>query len=64
MFELLLTILMCFPMHTCRPVEAFIEQLNDEIHVLVPQDQNSVFFFSAYALLVRNSPESQVHNAR
>jgi hypothetical protein len=47
-----------------RPVEAFIEQLNDEIHVLVPQDQNSVFFFSAYALLVRNSPESQACKAR
>ena len=29
-----------------------------DIHVLVPQDQNIQFFFSACALLLRNSPET------
>ncbi|CAN0553033.1 unnamed protein product, partial [Laminaria digitata] len=29
-----------------------------DIHVLVPQDQNVQFFFSACSLLLRNSPET------
>ncbi|CAM9637775.1 unnamed protein product, partial [Discosporangium mesarthrocarpum] len=44
-----------------KKIEAFIEEIggqSGDIHVLVPQDQNSVYFFSAYALLLRNSPET------
>ena len=44
----------------CRPIESFIDRLNKDIHVLIPQDQNTVYFFSAYALLLRNSAPSRV----
>ncbi|KAG5175134.1 hypothetical protein JKP88DRAFT_265920 [Tribonema minus] len=43
-----------------RRIETFIERLNHHVHILVPQDQNTVMFFSAYALLIRNSEESRV----
>ncbi|CAM9586597.1 unnamed protein product [Scytosiphon promiscuus] len=44
-----------------RPIEKFIEEIGGQdgnIHVLVPQDQNVQFFFSACSLLLRNSPET------
>eukprot|EP00903_Cladosiphon_okamuranus_P020640 g18950.t1 len=44
-----------------RPIESFIEEIggqDGDIHVLVPQDQNVQFFFSACSLLLRNSPET------
>ncbi|CAM9761331.1 unnamed protein product, partial [Ectocarpus sp. 4 AP-2014] len=44
-----------------KPIEKFIEEVggqDGDIHVLVPQDQNVQFFFSACSLLLRNSPET------
>ncbi|CAM9339605.1 unnamed protein product, partial [Phaeothamnion confervicola] len=41
-----------------RPIETFIDALGPENHILLPQEQMSVYFFSAYALLLRNSPEA------
>ncbi len=41
-------------------MESFIRSFRGEdIHILIPQEQKSSYFFSAYALLIRNSPESR-----
>ncbi len=41
-------------------MESFIRSFRAvDIHVLIPQEQTNLYFFSAYALLIRNSPESR-----
>ncbi len=41
-------------------MESFIRSFRGiDIHVLIPQEQKALYFFSAYALLIRNSPESR-----